>query len=464
MPGLSACATNVTLNGFATVRVTGLCIMIFRLPQRFLGPAALLFRPDRHVFSFVERAAAGTLEDVKARGKLICGVSEGLRGFSEKDAGGAWRGFDVDFCKAVALAVLGDSTKIDYVPLSATDRFNALTGKQIDLLSRNSTWTLTRDAGLGLEFVGVSYFDGQGFMVPALYGATSPLELGRRHDLRGERHHDAGQCRRLFRARPAQGFVPGLRRAAGCAQAYADGKCDAYTADRSALAAERSLLPNPDDHTILRDVISKEPLGPVVRDDDPKWVNVVRWVLFGLIDGEEIGLSSTSVGGDKAAEAAKLGALSGRAARVSPMTGWSRSLAALAIMARSLPAISARIRRCSLAAASMRSGHKAGSCMRRPFNRSDRIRHRASWPACLLSAFVPAPRRPQADVPAAQRNLAAIRINAIDMLAHEPKLPLPIQQRRDVLRAYYAENNGDLLWLKDDRADAPGRAHRGCGV
>lgn len=257
------------------------------------------------------QATAGTLEDVKARGTLVCGVSEGLGGFSEKDEQGTWRGFDVDFCKAVALAIFADAGKVDYVPLSASDRFQALTDGKVDLLSRNSTWTLSRDAGQPLEFVGVSYFDGQGFMVPALYGATSPLQLnGATICVVSGTTTQENATAYFERAGLRVSFLPFAERQ-DARKAYADGKCDAYTADRSALAGERADLPKPDDHTILKDVISKEPLGPVVRDDDPKWVNLVRWVLFGLIDAEEAGLSSTSVGADKAKEAARLGSLSG---------------------------------------------------------------------------------------------------------------------------------------------------------
>ena len=256
-------------------------------------------------------AGAGTLEDVKARGTLVCGVSEGLGGFSEKDEQGAWRGFDVDFCKAVSLAIFGDATKVDYVPLSASDRFKALTDRKVDLLARNSTWTLSRDVGQSLEFVGVSYFDGQGFMVPALYGATSPLQLNGATIcvVSGTTTQDNASAY-FERSGLKVSFLPFAERQ-DARKAYADGKCDAYTADRSALAGERADLPKPDDHVILKDVISKEPLGPVVRDDDPKWVNLVRWVLFGLIDAEEAGLSSASIGGDKAQDAGLLGALSG---------------------------------------------------------------------------------------------------------------------------------------------------------
>ena len=257
------------------------------------------------------QATAGTLEDVKARGTLVCGVSEGLGGFSEKDEQGDWRGFDVDFCKAVSLAIFGDANKVDYVPLSASDRFKALTDRKVDLLARNSTWTLSRDAGQSLEFVGVSYFDGQGFMVPALYGATSPLQLNGATVcvVSGTTTQDNAAAY-FQRAGLKVSFLPFAERQ-DARKAYADGKCDAYTADRSALAGERADLPKPDDHVILKDVISKEPLGPVVRDDDPKWVNLVRWVLFGLIDAEEAGLSSASIGGDKAQDAGLLGALSG---------------------------------------------------------------------------------------------------------------------------------------------------------
>jgi general L-amino acid transport system substrate-binding protein len=257
-----------------------------------------------------ETASAGTLDDVKARGRLVCGVSEGLRGFSQKDDTGAWRGFDVDFCKAVALAVLGDSSKVDYVPLLATDRFTALTGKGVDLLSRNSTWTLSRNAQ-GLEFVGVIYFDGQGFLVPALYGASSPLQLaGAMICVISETTTQDNAAAYFEKAGLKVSFLSFTNRQ-DARKAYAEGKCDAYTADRSALASERSLLPNPDEHNILKGVISKEPLGPVVRADDPKWVNLVRWVLFGLIDGEEMGLTATSITGEKAADAARLAALSG---------------------------------------------------------------------------------------------------------------------------------------------------------
>jgi general L-amino acid transport system substrate-binding protein len=224
---------------------------------------------------------AGTLDDVRARGTLICGVSEGLPGFSEKDGSGVWRGFDVDFCKAIAAAVFGDVAKVEYRPLSAEARFDALKSRRIDLLSRNSTWTMSRELELGLEFAGVSYFDGQGFLLPALYGATSPLQLG-----------GAKIC-------VATGTT-------------SEKKCDAFTGDRSGLAAERSSLPSPEDHVILRDIISTEPLGPVTRDDDSRWTSLVRWTLFALINAEELGINSKSVSAEKGQQAVALGAPAAR--------------------------------------------------------------------------------------------------------------------------------------------------------
>ncbi|HEY1473307.1 MAG TPA: amino acid ABC transporter substrate-binding protein [Pseudolabrys sp.] len=241
-------------------------------------------------------AAAGTLDDVRARQKLICGVSEGLPGFSEKDSSGAWRGFDVDFCKAVAGAVLGDVGKVEYRPLSAGDRFDALKNRQIDLLSRNSTWTMARDLELGIEFAGISYYDGQGFLMPALLGATSPLQFngasiclvtGTTTEQNAADYFDKHKLRVSF-LRFAE--RPEAR------AAYAAGKCDAFTGDRSALAAERSLLAKPQDHVIMRDVISKEPLGPATRKDDPQWIGLVRWTLFALIDAEEQGIDSKTAG------------------------------------------------------------------------------------------------------------------------------------------------------------------------
>ncbi len=240
-------------------------------------------------------AAAGTLDHVRKAGRLVCGVSEGLPGFSDKDASGAWHGFDVDFCRAVATAVLGDPDKVDYVPLSAAERFTALTKRKIDLLSRNSTWTMARDLKLGVDFAGVSYYDGQGFLAVVLDGFTSALQLeGARICVIAGTTTEANAADWFAAHNMKVSFMTYATRHEARA-AYAARDCDVFTADRSALAAERSLLPVPADHIILPEVISKEPLGPVTRDDDRTWTDLVRWTLFGLIDAEEAGMTSASL-------------------------------------------------------------------------------------------------------------------------------------------------------------------------
>jgi general L-amino acid transport system substrate-binding protein len=253
-------------------------------------------------------AAADTLDDVRARKMLICGVSEGLPGFSEKDRSGVWRGFDVDFCKAVAAAVLGDVAKVEYRPLSANARFDALKNRKIDLLSRNSTWTMSRELELGLAFAGISYFDGQGFLVPALYGATSPLQLGGASICVVTGTTSETNAAAYFAKHNLRVSFQRFAERAAARKAYAAGKCDAFTGDRSGLAAERSLLKSPQDHVILRDVISKEPLGPVTRQGDPRWTSLVRWTLFALINAEELGLNASTVATTQSQKAKELGA------------------------------------------------------------------------------------------------------------------------------------------------------------
>jgi general L-amino acid transport system substrate-binding protein len=241
------------------------------------------------------QGGAGTLDDIRATGMLRCGVSEGLPGFSDKDAAGAWHGFDVDFCRAVATVVIGDPDKVDFVPLSAAARFDALTARKIDLLSRNSTWTMARDLKLGIDFAGVSYYDGQGFLALVLDGFTSALQLeGARICVIEGTTTETNAAAWFASQHMKVSFMTYPTRHEARA-AYAARECDVFTADRSALAAERSLLPNPDDHIILPEVISKEPLGPVTRDDDRAWSDLVRWTLFGLINAEEGGLTSSGL-------------------------------------------------------------------------------------------------------------------------------------------------------------------------
>lgn len=239
--------------------------------------------------------AAPTLEGVKQRGYLRCGVSQGLPGFSTPDASGRWTGLDVDFCRAVAAAVLGDANKVRFAALSSKERFTALQSGEIDLLSRNTTWTLSRDTELGFNFAGVIFYDGQGFMVRKDLGVTNVKELDGATIC-----SNAGTTTELnvadwFRARGMDYRPVVFEKSDEVAAAYDAGRCDAYTTDRASLYAQRIKLKEPDAHIILPEMISKEPLGPLVRQGDDQWFNIVKWTLFALIAAEELGLNSNNV-------------------------------------------------------------------------------------------------------------------------------------------------------------------------
>src|SRR3954447_25186336 len=239
---------------------------------------------------------AGTLDAVRQRRVLQCGVSEGLFGFSEHNGEGEWSGFDVDFCRAVAGAIFDDRTKVAFVPLSASERFDALRTGRIDLLSRNSTWTLEREAGLGLAFAGISYHDGQGFMVTRALNATSALELDRAKVCVETGTTSQLNLADFFRANSMNFEEHAFPSAAETLAAFESGICNVLTRDQSALYAERLKLPHPADAVILPDVISKEPLGPVTRADDFAWFNVVKWVDFALVNAEELGITEGNAG------------------------------------------------------------------------------------------------------------------------------------------------------------------------
>ena len=239
--------------------------------------------------------AAGTLETVKQRGNLQCGVSEGLFGFSEQNSRGEWSGFDVDFCRAVAGAIFDDSTKVTFVPLSASERFDALRAGRIDLLSRNSTWTLEREAGLGLAFAGITYHDGQGFMVMRALNVTSALELDGAKVCVETGTTTQLNLEDFFRANSMSFELRAFPNSADALAAFQSGQCNVLTRDQSALYAERLKLPRSGEAVILPDIISKEPLGPVTRADDFAWFNVVKWVNFALVNAEELGISSATV-------------------------------------------------------------------------------------------------------------------------------------------------------------------------
>ncbi len=241
-------------------------------------------------------ASAGTLEDVKARGKMNCGVSTGVPGFAEPDANGVWKGFDVAVCRAVAAAVLGDSDAIEFVPTTGKTRFTALASGEIDMLARNTTWTFSRDVDLKFEFTGVNYYDGQGFMVPAdlgvasakdLDGATVCIQTGTTTEL---------NLADFFRVNNISYEPVPIETGAEAVQQFLAGACDVYTTDASALAAQRAGFENPAAYTVLPEIISKEPLGPLVRHGDNNWGDIVRWTLNALITAEELGVTSANIG------------------------------------------------------------------------------------------------------------------------------------------------------------------------
>jgi general L-amino acid transport system substrate-binding protein len=235
------------------------------------------------------------LDAVKQRGTLNCGVNIALAGFSAPDDKGAWTGLDVDYCKAVAAAVFGDATKVKYVPTTAKERFTALQSGEIDVLVRNTTWTLSRDSSLGLSFTGVNYYDGQGFMIKKsvgvkaakeLNGATVCVQTGTTTEL---------NLADFFRSNNIQYQPVVFEKADEVLQAYQAGRCDAYTTDASGLYAQRLQMQKPDDHMVLPDIISKEPLGPSVRQGDSQWMTIVKWVHYALINAEEAGITQKNV-------------------------------------------------------------------------------------------------------------------------------------------------------------------------
>lgn len=240
------------------------------------------------------QALAGTLETVKQRGTLQCGVSEGISGFSDQDSQGKWSGFDVDFCRAVAAAVLGDAGKVTFTPLSASVRFEALKDGRVDLLSRNSTWTLGREAELGLAFVGITYHDGQGFLVKRALGVEGALELDKAKVCVETGTTSQLNLADFFRANSIAYEEKAFPSAAEAFTAFETGQCDALTRDQSALYGERLRLARPAEAVVLPDVVSREPLGPAVRNDDFAWFTVVKWVNFALINAEELGISAAN--------------------------------------------------------------------------------------------------------------------------------------------------------------------------
>src|SRR5437868_9527430 len=240
-------------------------------------------------------ASAQTLNTIKQRGVLNCGSNGTLAGFGLPDSQGRWTGLDVDLCKAIAAAIFNDPNKVKFVPLTAKDRFTALQSGEVDVLARNTTWSSSRDTALGLNFTGVNYYDGQGFLVRKALKVNSALELS-----------DAAVCVQqgtttelnladFFRANKMKLKTVNFTTADEAVKAYDAGRCDAYTTDASGLYAERLRLAAPNDHVVLPEIISKEPLGPSVRHGDDQWFDIVKWVHYAMLIAEELGLNSKNI-------------------------------------------------------------------------------------------------------------------------------------------------------------------------
>jgi general L-amino acid transport system substrate-binding protein len=264
---------------------------------RALGVATLGLALALPVAARAQQApASGTSEAIRSRGMLVCGVTTGLAGFAQPDSQGVWRGFDVEYCRAVAAAIFGDPGKVRYVPTTAQSRFTALQSGEVDLLARNTTWTLSRDTSLGFDFAATNFYDGQGFMVKTSLGLKSAKELdGATICVQPgtTTEQNLTDWARSNRIRFTPVVIERLEEVVG---AYIAGRCDAYTTDISGLASTRSAQPRPAEHTILPDVISKEPLAPLVRQGDARFADVVRWVHFLLLSAEEFGITQANVG------------------------------------------------------------------------------------------------------------------------------------------------------------------------
>jgi general L-amino acid transport system substrate-binding protein len=238
---------------------------------------------------------AAVLDQVKSKGFVQCGVSQGLPGFSNPDDKGNWTGIDVDLCRAIAAAIFDDPTKVRYSPLTAKDRFTALQSGEVDILSRNTTWTSSRDTSLGLNFAGVNYYDGQGFLVRKDKKVSSALELSGASVCTQTGTTTELNVADFFRSRNMKYEVVAFSTADETVKAYEAGRCDVFTSDVSQLYAMRLKLANTADHVVLPEIISKEPLGPVVRHGDDQWFDIVKWVFYATLNAEELGVNTKNV-------------------------------------------------------------------------------------------------------------------------------------------------------------------------
>lgn len=279
----------------------------------------------------VSAASAATLDDVKEKGFVQCGVSQGLPGFSNTDDAGRWTGIDVDVCRAIAAAIFADPEKVKFTALSAKERFTALQSGEVDVLSRNTTWTMTRDTQLGLNFTGVTYYDGQGFMVRKSLGLSSAMELDGASVCTNTGTTTELNAADFFRKNEMEYDLVAFEKADEVVAAYDAGRCDVYTTDASGLYAQRLKLTNPDEHMVLPEIISKEPLGPVVRQGDDQWFNLVKWVLFAMINAEELGVDSENIDSMKGSGNPAIARLIGEEGDFGPAIGLERDWAYNAI-------------------------------------------------------------------------------------------------------------------------------------
>lgn len=243
----------------------------------------------------VAQAQDNTLKNVKKRGAVVCGVSQGLPGFSNPDNQGSWTGMDVDVCRALAAAIFGNPKAVKYTALSAKERITALQSGEVDLLARNTTWSMHRDTALGVDFVGVNYYDGQGFMVRKELGVRSAKDLDGATLCTNQGTTTELNAADYFRANKMKFDMVAFEKADEAIAAYNTGRCDAYTTDHSALYAQRLKLTNPNAHMVLPEIISKEPLSPVVRQGDDNWADIVQWTHYATVAAEELGVSSKNI-------------------------------------------------------------------------------------------------------------------------------------------------------------------------
>jgi general L-amino acid transport system substrate-binding protein len=273
-------------------------------------------------------ASAQTLKTVKERGNLICGVSQGILGFSTSNGQDEWTGFDVDFCRAMAAAIFNDPTKVKFVPLSTSERFQALRTGAVDVLSRNTTWTMSRETVLGLNFAAVTYYDGQGFMIRDDSKIESALELGGKKICAQKDTTTELNVADYFAANNMKYELITFPAASEALQAYDQSRCDVLTSDISQLHAERVKLADAAKHVILPDIISKEPLGPAVRQGDDQWLNIVKWTHFAMLNGEELGVSSQTIDRALKSEKPEVKRLVGVEGNFGPSTGLDKDWAA----------------------------------------------------------------------------------------------------------------------------------------